>query len=321
MKKLIIVYLCAVALFLTGAVAIPTIDSIVIESKIVSSWGELLQKHLDFREMHGSIVPPPVSSEDVYTRMEADDFSFLAEDWSFRFTGGTYYIDDAPEFCEPDVSVLTPEETHVYFFDELAPRRIVWEVALKPEADAWSDLVLNARSAPAPTESVAEADGLGYGGMMMGMGGPPPEYTNDLWIGGGPVSNGLNVVVYVPEGFTNRVEIYRCPDLLSNVWTVAVENLRPVSTNPAVWWYPMEEDAGFFVAGDMDTDSDSDSICDAREKYVYKTKADDPDSDGDLCSDYQELYVAHTDPNNDDTSPPLAWITAPAATERKVVLP
>ncbi len=358
------------ALLLMGTLVVGSVERLVIEPRVMSSWSELLEHYLDFREMYGPIVPPSVSYGDVYARITAGDFSFLAEDWSFRFTGGTYYVDeasklaklktplhiliyediqrgdivilssvdgekykgeaifDAPEFYESDVSVLPPEEMHVYFFDELAPRRIVWAVTLKPEADAWSDLVLNARSAPAPTESVAEADGLGYGGMMMGIGA---SYSNDLYIAGEPVSNGLNVIVYAQEGFTNRVELYTCSDLISNEWSVAVENLRPVSTNPEAWWYAAAEDSGFFTGGNMDVDTDSDGLCDDREKYVHKTEPDDPDTDGDGYSDGWEIlygldpllmqlnaeedsdgdgfvnlyeYVYDSDPTDDSSVPP-----------------
>ena len=145
-------------------------------------------------------------------------------------------------------------------------------------------------------------------------------FGDNLIVSGEPSSDGLNVVISAPDGFTDRVEIYACSNLLSGNWRIAAENLRPSSGNPAQW-YTEVDDVGFFIAGDMDIDSDGDGLPDAREMFVYKTSPDKWDSDGDTLSDYQELYVNFTDPNNNDTSPPAVWITAPGSAERKAVLP
>jgi hypothetical protein len=214
----------------------------------------------------------------------------------------------APEFMTYEKDVPLDR----YAFDELATRRIIWEITLKSEDDAWNDLV--------PKESTLTASTLTLDGGMMMM-SVPAEHTNDIWLAFDLQTSGINLNIFAPDGFTNRVEVYSCTDLGAGFWSVAEQNLYP-STNPAVW------DASsslltnrFLRAGNMDIDSDGDGINDARELIVHKTDPELTDSDSDTISDYQEIYVDFTDPNNDDTSPPSVWVTAPSAGERKAVLP
>ncbi|NOU36519.1 MAG: hypothetical protein HOO88_07095 [Kiritimatiellaceae bacterium] len=115
--------------------------------------------------------------------------------------------------------------------------------------------------------------------------------SDDLLVSGEAESNGLSIVVSAPGEFTNRVEIYTCSNLVSGDWRVAAVSLRPVDGNPARW-YTGISNGGFFVAGNMDIDSDGDGIPDAREKYVYKTSPDKWDSAGDWISDGWK--VAHS---------------------------
>ncbi len=100
----------------------------------------------------------------------------------------------------------------------------------------------------------------------------------NFWLGIETADNKINGVVYASEGFTNRVEIYSTDSIFSNNWTVAVSNLLPVSTNPATWDIKSAS-GGFFQAGNMDVDSDSDQVPDAREIIVHKTDPNDNDSD------------------------------------------
>ena len=126
---------------------------------------------------------------------------------------------------------------------------------------------------------------------------------DDLSVSGEFTNNGLNVVISAPEGFTDRVEIYTCSNLASGNWRVATENLRPSDSNPAQW-YTEAGNSGFFVAGNMDVDSDGDGLPDAREKFVHKTDPNNADSDGDGMPDAWEVN-AGTDPLiNDVTEDP-----------------
>ncbi len=118
---------------------------------------------------------------------------------------------------------------------------------------------------------------------------------DDLRVSGESASNGLNVVVSAPGGFTNRVEIYTCSNLVSANWRLAAENLRPSDGTP-VKWHTEVDDVGFFVAGNMDVDSDGDGMPDAREKYIHKTDPQMWDSDSDGVSDGEEMERG-TDPN------------------------
>jgi len=287
-------------------------------------------KYLEYREQYGPIVPPSISYEDAYARIQSGDFSFLAEPstWQFKFDGGSYYIDEtsklaklkvplhililediqrseiivlsstdgerykgealfsAPEFT--DTSYMSElnltaeelvEEQKFYAFEELAPRRVIWHVLLKPAEDVLSDLVSSRDTLSAQSLSALESDG-----MMMSM-SVPAEHTNDLWMG----IDGTNVTVFAPEGFTNRVEIFRTGSLTSNIWTIAVQELLPVSTNPATWTVSSPGTCGFFRCGNMDVDTDGDSLPDARESIVHKTLPNDPDTDGDQMPDGWEL--------------------------------
>jgi hypothetical protein len=114
-------------------------------------------------------------------------------------------------------------------------------------------------------------------------------YGGDLFVSGEPESNGLNVVVSVHDGFTNRVEVYRCSDLTSNNWSIVTQNLRPTGDAPATWYTETTNDGGFFIVGNMDVDNDGDGLPAAREKYVHKTNPNAADSDADEMPDGWEL--------------------------------
>jgi hypothetical protein len=347
--------LCVAGILLTGAVAVSTVDKLLIEPLIVNSISELAGKYIAFREQYGPIAPPSVIYQDVAEQMSKGDWSFLKGGWFFTFEDGVLYVPEKsalaqelklPALIQAREDIKTGE---IYFFsapltngaagnfsglaafkapefmsyekdvpldrflsDELSPRRVVWEITLKSEADAWADLAFQSNEAQA-------SELLEGGGMMRMM--VPEENTNDLWLCLEPqTEGGINLNVFAPEGFTNRVEIYSSTDLISNVWSIAAQNLYPSGTNPAVWntgFVPVH----FYRAGNMDIDSDGDGINDAREIIVHKTNPNEADSDGDTVSDYQELYVNFTDPNNNDTSPPVVWIASPDANGRKAVLP
>ncbi len=131
-------------------------------------------------------------------------------------------------------------------------------------------------------------------GLCIAVAGLPPVmpvYSSNLIVHGEAASNGLNVVIHTPDEFTNRVEIFACSDLISGDWRVAAENLRLVGGNPARW-YTEVDDTGFFMAENMDIDSDGDGLSDAREKYVHKTDPLVSDSDRDRMPDRWEVQHA-----------------------------
>jgi hypothetical protein len=346
MKQKIIVHFAAIgaALLLMGAVAVETVNQLYIEPHTVSSWGELVDCYLAART---TLPPLPFAYDDALIRIQTGDWSFLADHWQYKQTDGTYYVAEKSKLAElklplhilvyedlkrgeivvlsstdgtnfqGEVAFKAPEfmtyEKDIpldrYAFDELAPRRIIWEITLKPEAYEWIDLV--------PKQSTLTASSLSTSGGGMITMSTPAASTNQPWL----TMNGQNLILYVPSGFTNRMEIYGSDDLVSNVWNIAVQNLTPVSTNPAVWSPSLTEIKKYYRPGNMDIDSDDDGINDDREKRVHKTDPNLTDSDDDTISDYQELYVDFTDPNNDDTSPPVVSLVAPGSSERKAVLP
>jgi hypothetical protein len=257
--------------------------------------------------------------------MERGDWSFLSKHWQLKVQGGNYYLADdsklakklklplrlfvyediergevvilsssdgerykgaalfdAPEMLVDDASLtefrLSEEETDRWLFEELSPRRVVWDITLKPESDAWMDLLKVERTSLSAQDAQA-----GMPAPLMRMSSPPPEHTNDIWLS----LNGAQLNVFAPQGVSN-IEVYACNDLISNAWNVAVENLHPHPTNPATW------NAGggtvrFFRAGNMDIDTDSDALCDAREQFVHKTDETNADTDGDQMPDGWEI--------------------------------
>lgn len=354
-KRFLSAVLCVAAVLLTGAVAVTTVDQLYIEPRTVSSWGELVDCYLAARTSLPPL-PSPVPYEEVFQKMSAADWSFLADCWQYKQADGTYYVAGDSQLAKlklplhvlvyedlqrGEVVILSSTDGEKYqgealfkapefmpyekdfpldsyLSDELSPRRVIWEVTLKPEADAWADLI-NAEQASSLFESQTSKF-LEGGGIMLSM-MVPEENINDLWLClESQTEGGINLNVFAPEGFTNQVEIYSCADLISNVWSIAAQNLYPSGTNPAVW-NTGSEIVQFYSAGNMDIDSDGDGLPDAREMFVHKTDPNNSDSDGDMLSDYQELYGNFTDPNNNDTSLPVVWISAPVGAERKAVLP
>lgn len=315
-KKLLVAGLFGVVTLLLGAVAV---EQMVVEPRIISSWSDL---YSEFNARSTTPPLPDMEPETIYKMVQNNDFSFMTnKNWSRIESGGIYYVSkDSKELQGLDLPLtirvyeylptdgiyvlsskdganfksetafaaepltdetfkamsLDEQRTHLLF--ELWRKRAIWEITLKSESEKWTDLL-----------KVEEASSLLFSDenattMMLLLGIPPPEHTNDIWISGAAVSNGFDLAVYCPSGVSN-VEIYVSDDLVSNVWTVAVSDLSAVNTNTVYWTASAEEDTGFFRAGNLDVDSDEDGLPDAREIFVFKTEVNDPDSDGDGYSD------------------------------------
>jgi hypothetical protein len=195
---------------------------------------ELLDCYLVART---SLPPLPFTYEDALSKMESGDWSFLADHWQVRQADGTYYVAEKSKLAKlklplhilvyedlqrGDIIILSsidgekyqgealfkaPEfmpyeqgvPVDIYAFEELAPRRVVWEITLKSEADAWAELLTMQAAASLNTSALTLEDG------MMTMMSVPAEHTNDIWLALETLTNGINLNIFAPEGFTNRV--------------------------------------------------------------------------------------------------------------------
>ncbi len=317
-KKLLVgVFIGGIALRLFGAVAVETVDRLVIESKIVSDWGGVFETYLRERETLPAL-PLPMGATDVGNMMEVDDFSFLSDGWQVRQPGGTYYLSEESTLSKKvklpltlsvnediqrgEVLILSSSDGEKYKGEVLFDAPEFFELNLSPmltskekaEEDAWTDLLLQG-------EAGGESLSLMGGGGMMAMRSVSPEHTNDIWISGEAASNGFDVAVYCPSGVSN-IEIYVSRDLVSNVWNVATSGRSPSGANVVTWTTPATEETGFFRAGNGGLDTDNDQLCDARELIVCGTDENDPDSDNDSLTDGEEVLTYGLDPNDADTN-------------------
>jgi len=74
-KKLMVAGLCGVACLLLGAVAVESIDRLVIQPRTIRNFSDVYMAYLDDREN----VPPtplPLSSEEILAALESGDLSF-----------------------------------------------------------------------------------------------------------------------------------------------------------------------------------------------------------------------------------------------------
>lgn len=320
-KKLTIIGLCGIAMLLLGAVAI---EQSIMDSKTISSWSDLYSAYNsrpgmpplpDFEPL---TIYKMIQAKDYsfttnanWLQVESGGIFYVSDDskelkslklpltiriYDYLPTGETYILssNDGENFnseaafkSEPLTDELfseltKAEQTHDLLFS-IWRSRAVWEVTLKSESERWSDL-LKVEEASSLLASGRDAAST-LEGEMMAMMSVPPEQTNHIWLCLEPLAEGgINLNVFAPEEFTNRVEIYSCADLISNVWDIVWQNLYPSGTNP-VTQDASGAEVHFYAAGNMDIDSDGDGLPDAREKYVYKTNPDNPDSDGDGYSD------------------------------------
>ncbi|MDZ4199298.1 MAG: hypothetical protein U1E27_08440, partial [Kiritimatiellia bacterium] len=95
------------------------------------------------------------------------------------------------------------------------------------------------------------------------------------------VSGGYALDIAWPEGFTNRLDIYRATDLMDRDWRRVASLLETDGLDSLSWTHanPVPS-VGFYAAGNADLDSDQDGLSDAFEIFVLKTDPEDPDSFG-----------------------------------------
>lgn len=369
MKRTLWVVVCGlISLFLLGALAVETVNLLMVEPRTVGSIGEVFGRYLDER---GSLPPLPLpkSPNELIASMESRDFSFLNNYWYVNQSSVLYVADDSElaktitlpleilaieDICRGEIIIfcakngqweglalfnappvldetdplyksLSAEEKEQDLCFRFNESRIRWSAVLKSETDAWADLLrvqkeAIAFSAPDP--------------VMMAMSSAPTAYTNDIWLHLETLTNSIvQLQVFAPTSVSN-VEVYATGNLVSNVWTVATEDLHPGPTNPATW-NTGGADVEFYAAGNMDIDTDSDLLCDGREKYVHKTDPDDSDTDGDNAPDGWEVQHefdpldisdGSADPDADGLSnyaeyvtnshPMIANVTAPSGAGR-----
>lgn len=151
------------------------------------------------------------------------------------------------------------------------------------------------------------------GGMMMRY--QSSGMTNLELVAIERATNGMKLTLAYPDGFTNHVDFFTCPELVGFWWDLATDATNVSSSTNFITWVDTNaftQGVRFYNAGNADLDSDGDGIADAREKLMYHTNSSTNDTDGDGLHDDYEIFTSHTDPNNNDTNKPNAWITFPS---------
>jgi hypothetical protein len=329
------------------AVAQFTKSSSEFDPPTISSWDDLVKEYLIFRALSYPLVAPDGYLPSGQTEEILKEYGFeelqKEPNWYWRFDGGVFYFDDnSPlaklvndgervliyeDLAQGELLVLSvpenegaqPREEIVYdspawpevregenfdadLWRELSQRRIAWQVTLKSKSLAEKEFAVAA--APA---TLLKSSGDGGGMRMMGM----EETSNHLWLSiQGPAQGMTNIEVttHIPDGFTNRLEMFTCTNLIEFWWTLAATNLSTEGMNIVCWTDnpPDEVECRYYAVGNADVDSDVDGLTDAREKFLYHTDPNLEDTDGDGLPDGVDAF-----PLVYDTSLPAFTITYP----------
>ncbi|MBN1268071.1 MAG: hypothetical protein JXB04_00645, partial [Kiritimatiellae bacterium] len=144
--------------------------------------------------------------------------------------------------CEAPPWPPVEEDYDAYLWRQLSKRRIVWRVTLKSASKAAEEA--EAITAAAEASALLLESGLDGGGIMtMGARGG----SNDLWLSIERLpdawSNGVDVTIHLPVGYTNAVEIYtfdanenaHFAGVPSSPWVLAMGSSETAGTNLIVW--------------------------------------------------------------------------------------
>ena len=308
------------------------VQSTAVSVPTVSTWNDLAKEYLAARERDCPLVVPTGFEE------ELTDIEQLQTqpNWYWTFDAGTFYFDAKSQIAKQikretklviyedmineellilqEASNGTFQEVMVYtappwpespdLSRELAKRRIVWNLTLKPKSLAAKELAQTEELQLLSTDS-----GISVMRLMMF---ENEDYTNHLWLSvrgpGQGYADGVEVSVHIPANFTNKLEIFACTNLLEQNWYLAVTNLTTVGTDIVVWsdseFTNMEN--GFYTCANAEWDTDHDLIPDGREKFLYHTDIDNADTDDDGLPDSMDAY-----PLSYDTSAVAFMVTYP----------
>ena len=300
------------------------VQSTAVSVPTVSTWNGLAKEYLAARDRDCPLVVP-TGFEDELTDIEQLQ---AQPNWYWTFDAGTFYFDAKSPIAKQikretklviyedmvneellilqEMSNGTFQEVVVYtappwpespdLSRELAKRRIVWKLALKPKSLVAKELAQTEELQLLSTDS-----GISVMRLMMF---ENEDYTNHLWLSvrgpGQGYADGVEFSAHIPANFTNKIEVFACTNLTEQSWYLAITNLSTLGTDVVVWsdseFTNMEN--GFYYVCNGEQDSDRDYATDAREKLLYHTDMTVADTDGDGALDGEEVR-AGTNPLND----------------------
>ena len=154
------------------------------------------------------------------------------------------------------------------------PARIRIETRLIPQEYVEDYLYVKDRITAALSAEASLLSEEGIGGMMLLRSGDAD--SNIVFEAMARTNTGLRMRIGYPDGFTNRLDVFTCNDLMQYVWVFATKGLSTSGTNEIAWvdtnyWVSIGPSVRFYSAGNADLDTDHDGYSDASEIMVYRT--------------------------------------------------